>query len=270
MPDIDELPRRDRTGLEGLHRSSGQPDWVEVYDNWFVLPEHKQGGYVRFEIRPNEGVTSFQAALIGFDHAFVAIHADCPLPKGRSIELRGPGIWTELSVLDPLTHLTCDLEAFGVSIDPPTDVWAGGFGHRVPVGFELDWDTSGAVAPSPASTCEGYRLVGRAHGEVLVGDTRWDIEGTAVRDHYWGVLPTRSGWNGWTIRDGESIESNAGNPSFDIESVLEGLPKGLLSDGLEVVAWAPAIEAEDRMARALVVNGEDGGWFELRAPRAEL
>ncbi len=255
-------------GSEALHDSTGHPDWVEVWDQWFVIPEERQGGYVRLTIRPHDGVCWYWAALVGLGRPLVSVLADdVPLPKGTSMEMRGPGIWTETTVLRPFEHLTTDLEAFGVSVDPATDVWRGAWGDRVAVGLELDWDSEGEPGPSPVPGTSGYRLVGSMHGEVLLDDARWEIRGIGVRDHWWGLEPEVPVWRGWASRDGELITSDLGavnderRPSID--AIVEALPVGEIERGVDVVGWAPAAGGGRRHARALVAGERGAGWFEI-------
>ncbi|RZV42886.1 MAG: hypothetical protein EX269_14180, partial [Acidimicrobiales bacterium] len=242
-------------GSEALHESNGDPDWIEVWDNWFVLPEERRGGYVSLIIRPHDGVCWYWAALVGFDRPLVTVLVDdLPLPRADSLELRASGIWTDTTVLRPFEHLTTDLEAFGVSLDHPADVWTGAFGDRVAVGLELDWDTDRVSGPSPVAGTTGYRLVGRMHGEVLLDDNRWQMEGIGVRDHWWGVPDSSSSWRGWASRDGELINSDGGPLDLDLDAIVRELPTGEVHPGLSIAAWAPAGGAGRRHARALAID----------------
>jgi hypothetical protein len=251
-------------GSERLHETTGHPDWVEVWDNWFVVPGEGIGGYVTLTIRPADGVSWYWASLIGLGRPLVTVLADdVPLPSGGSMELRGPGIWTETTVLRPFEHLTTDLEAFGVAVDPPTDVWTGAYGDRIAVGLELDWDTEGTPGPSPTPGTDGYRLVGRMHGEVLLGDERWELEGIGVRDHWWGVPRSASNWRGWAARDGEFVHSDGGPLDLDLDAIVRHLPTGTVHPGLTIAGWAPAGGGGRRHARALVIDERGAGWFEI-------
>ena len=256
-------------GTEGLHEWNGHRDWVEVFDNWFVVPGSATGGYVRLTIRPFDAVAWYWASLIGVgDHPLVTVLADdLPMPTGRSLELRAPGIWTETTVLRPFEHLTSDLEAFGVAIQDPTAVWDGAYGDRIAVGLELDWDTEGEPGPSPVLGTTGYRLVGGFHGEVLLGSSKWELSGVGVRDHWWGVPEDVSTWRAWASRDGEFINSDGGrldtSIGLDVNGIVESLPEGDIYPGLRVAGWAPAGGAGRRHARALLVDDRGGGWFEI-------
>lgn len=256
-------------GSENLHETNGHPDWVEVWDNWFAIPEDGVGGYVRLTVRPFDGVCWYWGSLIGLaGRPLITVLADdLPLPVGKSMELRGPGIWTETTVLRPFEHLTTDLEAFGVAIETPTDVWTGAFGDRVAVGLEFDWDTDGTPGPSPVHGTTGYRLVGQMHGEVLLDETRWELEGVGVRDHWWGVPDPTPTWRAWASRDGEFVHSDGGrldtSDGLDINAIVRELPVGEVHPGLTVAGWAPAGGAGRRHARALLIDERGGGWLEI-------
>lgn len=260
-------PRRHESE-ERRQASDGRSGWVEVWDQWFVVEGERRGGYVRLELRPHENRAIYWAALIGFDRPLVSVLVDdLPLPSGR-LEIRGPGIWTETTVLEPFTHLTTDLEAFGVSIEPPTDVWSGAYGMRTAVGLEIDFDTAGPPGPSPRPELDGYRLVGRMHGEVLLDEQKWKVEALGVRDHWWGVPQQDALWRGWVGRDGSSVNSDHGRLVIDVDDILAGLPIGPVLDGIEVIGWAPALSDGTRHARALVCDDRGSGWFEIESPSA--
>lgn len=251
-------------GSETLHESNGDPGWVEVWDNWFVIPEDRVGGYVTLTIRPFDGVAWYWASVVGLGRPLITVLADdLPLPSGGSMELRSSGLWTETTVLRPFEHLTTDLEAFGVAIDSPTDVWAGAFGDRVAVGLELDWDTEGTPGPSPVAGTTGYRLVGQMHGEVLIDEERWELEGVGVRDHWWGVPDGSARWRAWAGLDGAVVNSDGGPLTLDIDAIVHTLPVGEVHPGLTVAGWAPAGGGGRRHARAMLVDERGGGWLEI-------
>lgn len=258
------MPNSLPVGSETLHESNGDPRWVEVWDNWFVIPEDGVGGYVTLTIRPFDGVAWYWASMLGLGRPLVTVLADdLPLPSGGSMELRASGLWTETTVLRPFEHLTTDLEAFGVAIDAPADVWAGAFGDRVAVGLELDWDTEGTPGPSPVPGTTGYRLVGQMHGEVLIDEERWELEGVGVRDHFWGIPDGSSRWRAWAGIDGAVVHSDGGPLDLDIDAIVRSLPVGEVHPGLTVAGWAPAGGAGRRHARAMLVDERGGGWLEI-------
>ena len=111
------------------------------------------------------------------------------------------------------------------------------------------------------------RLVGGFHGEVLLGNDKWELSGVGVRDHWWGVPDDVSAWRAWASRDGEFIHSDGGridtSGGLDINGIVESLPEGDIYPGLRVAGWAPAGGAGRRHARALLVDDRGGGWFEI-------
>ena len=56
---VEKLP----VGSEELHVPGEAPDWVEVWDNWFVIPGEGRGGYVRLTLRPHDAVTWYWASV---------------------------------------------------------------------------------------------------------------------------------------------------------------------------------------------------------------
>ena len=59
---------------------------------------------------------SYAAAVrVDPDYVVVLVAADLPMPK-RGLELRGPGIWADHNVEEPLDRWSLGLEAFGVGV----------------------------------------------------------------------------------------------------------------------------------------------------------
>jgi hypothetical protein len=118
-----------------------------------------------------------------------------PLPRG--LEIRGPGLWLDLQYLVPFDHVTLGVEAFATGLDDPLEALGRAYGDRVPLGLDLEWDTAGppAAASGPAVTARGYELVGRAHGEVLIGEERLEIDAVGARRHLAGdTVPWAVPW----------------------------------------------------------------------------
>ncbi len=132
----------------------------------------------------------FWATVVGDDRPLVIVVDDeLPLPKEPNLEVRSSGIWTDFIPQVELEHFTVGLEAFGVGIDDPDEVFNGLRGDRTPVGFDLEWETEGdgwGLLPS------GFELPCRAHGEILVGHEEFDFDGLGVRRRWWGDDARRS------------------------------------------------------------------------------
>lgn len=125
-------------------------------------------GFLRLELRPDDGVAWFWTYLLGpeIDGVLVVRDHEVPLPRAR-LELRADGLWTELTCETAGEHWTFGLEAFGVRLDDPDDALAGEIGERLPVGYDLEWE----VASDGANAGDGL-----VHGDVLVDRARWSVD----------------------------------------------------------------------------------------------
>ncbi|MCU0268442.1 MAG: hypothetical protein MUF83_07320 [Acidimicrobiales bacterium] len=301
-------------------------DWLQPTDEWPHEPGPEQlwseswyldfhdrdgevGGYVRVGRYPNLGVVWYWATVVGPGRrtVLVADH-EVPVPAGRSLELRAPGLWADHNVETPLEHFSLGLEAFGVALDDPADAYRGLRGDRTPLGFDLEWETDGAVFPWPMGF-DRYEIPCRVHGEVLVGEERIELDGFGQRDHSWGVRDwwsTAWCWNAFRMDDGRrfhtvSVRPHGGyaigydqHPDRELQVVTraevveepgpEGIPTGAVAtiEGrrfeVEPLAWAPLLLVapdgrESRFPRALARFTDDAGvrglgWIEFNQPPA--
>ncbi len=124
------------------------------------------------------------------------IDHEVALPRSAtSLEVRHDGLWADHTVETPNEHMSINLEAFGLQLDDPADVYGDARGERVPFGFELDFETDRAAYLWPPVTPR-YEIPCRVHGEILVGDERIEFDGWGQRDHSWGAA--RDWWtNQW-------------------------------------------------------------------------
>ena len=89
---------------------------------------------------------------------------DVAPPKGHDLlVVRAEGLWVELLCETPDEHWSFGLEAFGVRFDSEAEAAVSDRGDRVPLGFDLEWETPDRVV-----------------GEVLVGRARHEIDGTGT------------------------------------------------------------------------------------------
>ena len=147
------------------------------------------GGFVRLELRPDEGVAWYWAYLVGPLTGLVVVRDhEVPLPR-VGLEIRADGLWAELIPETPGQHWSFGLEAFGLRLDDPTDALAPGgeIGERIPVGLDLEWETDLTD-----------RTAGTVRGELLVASARIEFEGPGlftVADHPtdWWRFPAGGG-----------------------------------------------------------------------------
>jgi hypothetical protein len=182
---------------EARHPSTGERLWGESWYLDFFDPDRGIGGYVRLGLYPELGRAWYWACVVGPDRPLVTvIDHDIKLPPARSMEIRGEGLWADCTVETPLDHVTVGVEAFAVGVDDPAEVYGDLRGDRVPLGFDLEWETDGQTYAYPGVT--RYEVPCRVHGEVLLGSEVIALDGWGQRDHSWGV---RDWWSvawSWT------------------------------------------------------------------------
>ncbi|MDH3752475.1 MAG: hypothetical protein OEU32_01285 [Acidimicrobiia bacterium] len=111
------------------------------------------------------------------------IDPEVSAPLWPDLEVRASGLWAELRVQTRLTHLTADLEAFGIEVDTPAELLGDARGHRVPVGSDVEWHATGVIV----GLDDGYEVGAVVEGELLIGSERVAIAGTGWWTHRWGT-----------------------------------------------------------------------------------
>lgn len=272
-------------------RSPEVADGSDVWDLWFWSPLAQVGGYARLELR--DDVSWYWAALCGPQRQLVSVvEPDAPLPRSPGLELRASGLWAEVVIQTALDHVTTGLEAFGVGLDDPFDAYGKAWGDQVPLGYDLEWETSG----TPGAVPGGFHVPCEVHGEILVGREVLDLQGWGHRIRRWGH-PDWCGDARWVMagRLGDGCQIWAEGPEADgagtgavagaiapavvsLDADQGGSCRGArlrIGDmylALEPLAWAPvAGERGARIGRALVrLTTGDGrvgsGWLELVRP----
>ena len=226
-PDIVRLARDDRRH-HGVARS--RKDWTELFHfEWISQaiaaperPVHEHigttqasdrfvhAGFVRFAVQPNLGRTQFWAAVVRPDSPYVLCRdGDLQLPpQAGLLEVRGGALWTHAICETPLDHWTVAMEAYALAFDDPFEACKSERGDRIGLAFDLEWEQAGAVVdlhadrhpimhedvaghPDPTRhEVLGHELPCVVHGELLIGDDRYDVLAVGHRVRSWGVLPT--------------------------------------------------------------------------------
>lgn len=233
---------------EQRHEPGPEPFWTEAWSLDFFTGDGSLGAAIEMALLPNLGRTAFSVAIVGVDRPLVSlVEAEAGLPTPSTLELRAPGLWTELMCQSPMDHFTFDLEAFAVALDDPDDVYRGALGHRTPIGGELEWETSGDV--DVGRNAVSYEMPCVVHGELLLGDATLEIDGWGWRSHRWG-LPLASDWSALRGRrhDGDRWHqfegplpdvTTAGRAPMPVEiaGVEHRLDQRLVGDGHGGHAW---------------------------------
>lgn len=173
---------------EGAHEPGPEQLWSESWYFDFAVPDGSLGGYVRLGLYPNLGTAWYWACLVGPGRPLViVVDHEVPLPRAAagSLEIRGHQLWADHVCEDAFDHWTVANETYAVGLDDPADAYGRMHGDRVPIGFDLEWETDGQVYPYPG--VPRYEVPCRVHGEILVGDEQLELDGFGQRDHSWGV-----------------------------------------------------------------------------------
>ncbi len=210
MSDAAEVPVV-RSGDEGRHTPEDHQLWNESWYLDFVDPARAVAGYVRLSLCPGLRRAWYWACLVGPGRPLVTvIDHEVPLPAGGSLEIRTEGLWADYTVETALDHVSVGVEAFAVGVEDPAEAYGDLRGHRVPLGFDLEWETDGGTYPYPGVT--RYEIPCRVHGEVLVGNETLEIDGWGQRDHSWGVRDWWAmawSWTSGRLDDGTRFHGTA-------------------------------------------------------------
>lgn len=217
---------------EFRHSPGDELLWNEsYYFDWFSH-DLSLGGYVRIGFNPGMGTVWYWACLVGPERPLVTLLAnDVPMPRrDDSFELRHDGIWADHAVETPLEHMTANLEAFGLRLDDPAEVYqAVPRGEVAPFGFELDFDTDRAGYLWPPVTPR-YEIPCKVHGLIMVGDERIEFDGWGQRDHSWGAprdwWSMSWSWSAGRLEDGTRFHTAGGFFPGDDWGVAYVLPGG--------------------------------------------
>jgi hypothetical protein len=93
---------------------------------------------------PEDGPLRYEAVFHGpmVGPGFVVVRDDAvPRPRGRALEVRAEGLWTEMTCETRGEHWSFGLEAFGLRVEDP----AQSIGERLAVGYDLEWETPDLV-----------------------------------------------------------------------------------------------------------------------------
>ena len=168
---------------ERPHDPGPQLRWAEAWSFDFFSDDGALGGWGRLVLLPNLGTAWYHAFLAGPGRQLVAVtDTEVPLPRGP-LEIRTTGLWATHICETPLDHWTIGLEAFGLGVDDPAELYGRQLGDRVPLGFDLEWEAEGPAEDDDA----GYHQWCRVSGEILVGSEEIDFDGWGRRTHQWGV-----------------------------------------------------------------------------------
>jgi hypothetical protein len=136
-----------------------------VTDTWSLEFSDDQGVSGSLRLVVDGANASFAAQVVVPEVGVVVVRDDdVPAPRRHDVlVVRAEGLWAELLCETPGEHWSVGLEAFGVRFDDEAEAATNDRGERVPVGFDIEWETPARVV-----------------GEVLVGRARYEVDGTGT------------------------------------------------------------------------------------------
>lgn len=175
---------------EGRHPPGPRHDWEESWSFDFASADGELAGLARLALVPAAGRAWWWAYVARRGERLLVVRDhEVRLPRPPSLEIRAEGLWAEVSCLIPHVHWTIGLEAFAVALDDPEDALAGERGERIGLGFDLEWEGVGPLAPVDG----GYGQSCLVHGDILIGGGPTPVtvalDGTGTRWHQWGDAP---------------------------------------------------------------------------------
>lgn len=173
------------------------------------VAEDRLGLFVRLAVnQEHRRATAWMMVVEPGQPPIVLLDSDLPGPRS-GLEIRGSGIWINAECESPWEHWALAAEAFALRTDEPLGEPANLRGERVPLGLDVEWET----LADPQTHEHGVEQPCLVIGEVLVGSTRWALDGRGWRDRSNRTSrgPYGRGWNGPTPVSGpETIDGSAG------------------------------------------------------------
>jgi hypothetical protein len=181
--------------------------WTEAWYFDCVAPDLSWAMYARFALSPPLGQAWWWSVIVRAGAQMLLVrdqHLDLP----RGFEVRGDGLWADLTCHEPMGRWQVNFEGFAVGLDDPADAYGDERGDRVPVEFEVEWD---AAAP-PFAIAAGY-----GQRCTVTGDFDGSVAG--YREHTWGV---RDWWSSeWVVSEGVPVDDAIVVPRLEGGLVVE-------------------------------------------------
>lgn len=202
------------------HDAAGDETWADAW--LFDVVDHQASLAlsIEFVLWPVTKRVAFHASLLREGQSLISlVDLEAPAPKTPSLEVRAPGLWTDIGIQTALEHLTVDIEAFAVELEDPADVFAGAYGIRTALGCELEWETDADIV---ADAARSYQVPCVVHGELLIDELTVEVDGWGWRSHQWGPVAEhqRMGARGRSS-DGEWWLDQAGERELTMRALGE-------------------------------------------------
>jgi hypothetical protein len=139
------------------------------------------GLYVGFELRGNR--FDYWAGLVRRAEPYLLVEELDGVGLRRGLEIKPPQMWADHQCDVPFRQWSLGNEGHGVLLDDPEEAWRRAHGTLVPVTFDVEWGSDGAVS----AIDHGYEQRGEVDARVELTEGVVPIVGPAHRVHVWGV-----------------------------------------------------------------------------------
>lgn len=166
---------------------------------------------------------SFHCAVLrDGEDPLVIVESEIEAPD-RLWEFRTSGLWVDTICETPYVHWSYGLEAFALAIEDPEEMLGRGYGDRVPLGWELEFESEPDRVVAEASGT-AFTQIGHAHGLLLLAaGVERELAGRALRQHWWGD----DAWAEVDALDGRvGLLDVASSPQVRSEVILPLTPSG--------------------------------------------
>lgn len=220
---------------ERRHRAAELPGWREWWGFDFASERHDLAGWAELVVFPGAQIAWYHAFVTGAHRQMVAVFDhEVPLPA-PTLELRTDGLWADHICETPGVHWTIGLEAFGVGLDDPAQMYGRQLGDPVPLGFDMEWESDDVAASTIESVdgaISGYALACEVSGEVLIGSEVVDVNAAGTRHHRWGVSTAPVTTVAGRSVDADTVVVEAGADAMPVAITVDDTP-------VEIVAVTP-------------------------------
>lgn len=239
----------------------------ELWDeSWYfdvVAPDASWGVYARLGLYPNIRVAWWWAVVVRRGEPVLVVRDHTlALPRRKSFEVRGDGLWADLTCHEPMERWQVNFEGIAVSLDDPTEAYRSERGDRVPIEFEFEWESVTPALEYP--DLSRYAVSCDVHGEVQIGSSAnrlsFDTPVPGHREHRWGVQDWSVPW----VWAAGSLDDGTRFHGFDLDVVAS--PQ--LVGGVAVEARDGRVGVLHRAASTFrTPDGRTGvGWLEHNVP----
>lgn len=178
---------------EGRHLPGTDALWGESWYHDFAASDGSYGGYLRLGLYPNQQVAWYWVHLVREGKPLVVVRdhgVPCPTAMAdadasAAVEAKSSRVQGTWGPIDPLRKYRITTEGTGVELANPADAFHGERGSEVKVQLDLTWE--GVTAPFPYTATTRFEQSAWVHGEVTIGDEKFEVHCPGQRDHSWGV-----------------------------------------------------------------------------------